>query len=68
MLPDARRRFLVLRRLALVLLLCAGGCAPKFERPNLTVTSIEMQGGNSLAAELPGEIPGAEPEPSARCR
>ena len=48
MLPDARRRFLVLSRLALVLLLCAGGCAPKFERPNLTVSSIEMQGGNLL--------------------
>ena len=48
MLPDARRRFLVLSRLALVLLLCVGGCAPKFERPNLTVSSIEMQGGNLL--------------------
>ena len=48
MLPDAPHRFLVLRHLALVLVLCAAGCAPKFERPNLSVTSIEMQGGNFL--------------------
>ena len=48
MVPDALRRFLVLRRLALLLLLCAAGCTPKFERPNLSVTSIEMQGGNFL--------------------
>jgi LEA14-like dessication related protein len=48
MLPDAPRRFSVLRHLAFVLLLCAAGCAPKFERPNLTVTSIEMRGGNLL--------------------
>jgi LEA14-like dessication related protein len=48
MVPDAPRRFLVLRRFALALLLCASGCTPKFERPNLSVTSIEMQGGNFL--------------------
>jgi LEA14-like dessication related protein len=48
MLPDAPRRFSVLRRLAFVLLLCTAGCAPKFERPNLTVTGIEMRGGNLL--------------------
>jgi LEA14-like dessication related protein len=48
MLPDAPRRFSALRRLTLVLLLCTAGCAPKFERPNLTVTSIEMHGGNLL--------------------
>jgi LEA14-like dessication related protein len=48
MLPDAPRRFSVLRHLAFVLLLCAAGCAPKFERPNLVVTSIEMRGGNLL--------------------
>ena len=38
----------MLRHLALVLLLCAAGCAPKFERPDLTVSGIEMQGGNLL--------------------
>jgi LEA14-like dessication related protein len=48
MLPDAPSRFSVLRHLALVLMLCAAGCAPKFERPNLTVTGIEMRGGNLL--------------------
>jgi LEA14-like dessication related protein len=31
-----------------VLLLCAAGCAPKFERPNLAVTGVEMRGGNLL--------------------
>jgi LEA14-like dessication related protein len=39
---------LVLRHLAAVLLLCAAGCTPKFERPDLSVTRIEMQGGNLL--------------------
>lgn len=48
MLPEAAGRFLLLRALALVLVLGAGGCAPKFERPNLTVASIELQGGNFL--------------------
>jgi LEA14-like dessication related protein len=48
MVPDAPRRFLVLSRFALLLLLGAAGCAPKFERPNLSVSSIEMQGGNLL--------------------
>jgi LEA14-like dessication related protein len=48
MLPDALRRFSVLRHLAFVLLLCAAGCAPKFERPNLAVTGVEMRGGNLL--------------------
>ena len=38
----------MLRHLAFVLLLCAAGCAPKFERPDLTVTGIEMRGGNLL--------------------
>ena len=38
----------MLRHLAFVLLLCVAGCAPKFERPNLTVTGIELQGGNLL--------------------
>jgi LEA14-like dessication related protein len=48
MVPDAPCRFSVLARLALVLLLCTAGCAPKFERPNLTVTGIEIHGGNLL--------------------
>ena len=38
----------MLTRLAIVLLLCAVGCTPKFERPVLTVSSINMQGGNLL--------------------
>jgi LEA14-like dessication related protein len=36
------------RVLTLVLLLCSAACAPKFERPNLTVSGIQMQGGNFL--------------------
>jgi LEA14-like dessication related protein len=28
------------------LMLCAAGCAPKFERPILTVSSVELQRGN----------------------
>jgi LEA14-like dessication related protein len=39
---------LMLMRLALVLLVGTAGCTPKFERPSLTVSSIEMQGGNFL--------------------
>ena len=38
----------MLRHLAFVLLLCAAGCVPQFERPNLIVTGIEMRGGNFL--------------------
>jgi LEA14-like dessication related protein len=36
------------RQLLLALLLCMGACAPKFERPNINVVSIEMQHGNLL--------------------
>jgi LEA14-like dessication related protein len=36
------------RVLPLVLLMCCAACAPKFERPNLTVSGIQMQGGNFL--------------------
>jgi LEA14-like dessication related protein len=32
----------------LMLLLCAAGCSAKFERPTLTVVSIEMKNGNLL--------------------
>jgi LEA14-like dessication related protein len=36
----------------ILLLLCVGivvsACSPKFERPNLTVVGIELQGGNLL--------------------
>jgi LEA14-like dessication related protein len=39
---------LMVRPLLLAVLFCAAGCTPKFERPNLTVTSIEMQSGNLL--------------------
>ncbi len=38
----------MLRSLALVLGLCIAGCAPKFERPDLSVKSIELQSGNLL--------------------
>ena len=38
----------MVRPLLLALLLCAAGCTPKFERPILTVTSIDMQSGNIL--------------------
>ncbi len=36
------------KQLLLVLLLCTAACSSKFERPNLTVVSIEMQHGNLL--------------------
>jgi LEA14-like dessication related protein len=36
------------RVLTLVLLMCSAACVPKFERPNLTVSGIQMQGGNFL--------------------
>jgi LEA14-like dessication related protein len=39
---------LMARRILLALLLCIAGCTPKFERPNLSVSSIELQGGNLL--------------------
>jgi LEA14-like dessication related protein len=39
---------LMVRPLLLALLLCAAGCTPKFERPTITVTSIDMQSGNIL--------------------
>jgi LEA14-like dessication related protein len=38
----------MIRGVLLMLLACAAGCTPKFERPNLTVSSIEMQSGNIL--------------------
>jgi LEA14-like dessication related protein len=38
----------MVRRILLALLLGIAGCTAKFERPNLTVSSIEMQGGNFL--------------------
>jgi LEA14-like dessication related protein len=34
------------KQLFVALSLCVAACAPKFERPNLTVIGIEMQGGN----------------------
>jgi LEA14-like dessication related protein len=38
----------MVRRILLALLLGMAGCTAKFERPNLIVSSIEMQGGNFL--------------------
>jgi LEA14-like dessication related protein len=38
----------MMRRMLLALLLCVAGCTPKFERPNLTVSSIELKSGNLL--------------------
>jgi len=34
------------RVLLCLLMLCAAACAPKFERPVLTVSSVELQSGN----------------------
>jgi LEA14-like dessication related protein len=34
------------RVLLCLLILCAAACAPKFERPVLTVSSVELQSGN----------------------
>ena len=34
------------RVLLCLLMLCAAACAPKFERPVLTVSSVELQHGN----------------------
>ena len=36
------------RPLWLVLAVCLAGCVPKFERPNISVVSVEMQKGNLL--------------------
>jgi LEA14-like dessication related protein len=36
------------RHLAALLLIGIAGCAPKFERPNLAVTGVELRGGNLL--------------------
>ncbi len=38
----------ILKRLLLVLMFSTAACTPKFERPNLSVVSIEMQSGNLL--------------------
>ncbi len=40
------------RQLTLALLLCVAACTPKFERPVITVASIEMQHGNLLQQEF----------------
>jgi LEA14-like dessication related protein len=40
------------KQLLLALLLCVAACSPKFERPNITVVSIEMQHGNLLQQDF----------------
>jgi len=52
MLPCAPPRVLMLGQLTLALLLCVAACTPKFERPIITVASIEMQHGNLLQQEF----------------
>ncbi|HLN50380.1 MAG TPA: LEA type 2 family protein [Steroidobacteraceae bacterium] len=42
----------MLGQLTLALLLCVAACTPKFERPIITVASIEMQHGNLLQQEF----------------
>jgi LEA14-like dessication related protein len=47
MLPRETNGISITKRLLLCLMLCAAGaCTTKFERPVLTVSSIELQGGN----------------------
>jgi LEA14-like dessication related protein len=40
---------LMARRIVVALMLCLAGCVPKFERPILNVSSIELKGGNLLS-------------------
>ncbi len=40
------------KQLLLALLLCVAACTPKFERPNITVASVEMQHGNLFQQEF----------------
>jgi LEA14-like dessication related protein len=47
MLPSEPSKISMTQRVLLCLLtLCAAACAPKFERPVLTVSSVELQSGN----------------------
>lgn len=55
----------MLRHLAVVLMFCAAGCTPKFERPDLSVTSIEMQGGNLLRQNFLVKFEVQNPNPRA---
>ena len=52
------------RILPLLLLLLAGAaaCTPKFERPNLTVVGVEMQGGNFLQQNFLVKFQNSEPQ------
>ncbi len=43
---------LKLKQLLLALTVCVAACAPKFERPNITVVSIEMQRGSLLQQDF----------------
>jgi hypothetical protein len=47
---------LMLKQLLMALLFCTAPCAPTFERPNLSVVSIEMQHRELAAAVKLGEI------------
>ncbi len=40
------------KQFTLALLMCMAACTPKFERPIITVASIEMQHGNLLQQEF----------------
>ncbi|HEY2145385.1 MAG TPA: LEA type 2 family protein [Steroidobacteraceae bacterium] len=48
MLPRLPNRLLRLTALLGLVVLDLSGCVPKFTRPNVTVTSVEMRGGNIL--------------------
>jgi LEA14-like dessication related protein len=44
--PEPLEISMIQRVLLCVLILCGTACAPKFERPVLTVSSVELQSGN----------------------
>src|ERR1700743_3076605 len=44
--PEFAKISMTQRVLLCLLILCTTACAPKFERPVLTVTSVELQSGN----------------------
>jgi len=57
---------LMAKRLALfALALCLAACAPKFERPNISVVSIEMQKGNLLQQTFAVKFEVQNPNPQS---